>query len=62
MQVGTLNYKLRVTMLANSSILLAEVYNNFIPKLKIQWHTVSYIYLHFFNQNDSKYKRGSMSS
>ena len=63
MQVGTLNYKLRVTMLANSSILLAEICNNFIQKLKIQWHTVSYIYLHFFfNQNDSKYKRGSMSS
>ena len=36
MQVGTMNYKLRVTMLANSSIFLAEVYNNFIQKLKIQ--------------------------
>lgn len=48
MQVGTLNYKLRMTMLANSSILSAEVYTNFIQKLKIQWHTVSYIYLQCF--------------
>ena len=42
-QVGTVNHKLRVTMLANISILLDKIYN-FIKKLKMQWHTVNCIY------------------